>query len=444
MHVEDAGRAAVPRRARGVLGRFRRSLAPVTYDEPVPDPGPPADVLEMLRRLGGAMCDGGDAADYIAEHLDAIARAYDTHGVSFFVLPTGVFVRIDLGDSTRADFAPAGGTPLRLDQIGALYTLVHQAERRQLRPVEVTERLDALLAGEPRFAWPWRVTGLVALTVGLGLVIDPSAKALPAYVVLALVVAVVDLVAERVRSLRVALPVAASFVVSYVSYQVAGPWFDADPRTVLVPPLVTYLPGAALTIGTVELATGSIISGAGRLMSGLVRLLLLAFGITAGAAAAGQYELPSATATHLGWWAPWVGVAVFGVGHFVYSPAPRKSLGWLLLILFAAYGAQVAGAAAWGAVASGFTGALVVPPLARWVENRREGPPGLVTFLPAFWLLVPGALGVAGVAEIVGASGTVGIDDFVDTIVTVVAVALGVLVGTTLTFTPRRFGSRAA
>src|SRR6478609_8883986 len=201
MHEEDAPGGPVRGRGRGLVGRVRRSLAPVTYDEPVPDPGPPADVLEMLRRLGGAMCDGGDAADYIAEHLDAIARAYDAHGVSFFVLPTGVFVRIDLGDRTRADFAPATGTPLRLDQIGALYTLVHQAERRQLRPDEVIAQLDELLDSHPRFAWPWRVLGLVALTVGLGLVIDSTAKALPAYVVLALVVAAVDALAERMQSL---------------------------------------------------------------------------------------------------------------------------------------------------------------------------------------------------------------------------------------------------
>lgn len=429
-------------RVRGWIGRH---LAPIVYDDPVPEPGPPADVLEMLRRLGGAMCDGGEAADYIAEHLDRIAQAYDAGGVSFFVLPTGFFVRIDQGGVTRADFAAATGTPLRLDQIGALYTLVHQAERRQLHPVEVVDRLDALLAAESRFARPTRVLGLVALTVGLGLVIDPTARALPAYVVLALVVAAVQLLSERVRSLAVVLPVAAAFVVSVVAYEVAGPWFDTDPTTVLVPPLVTFLPGAALTIGTVELATGSIISGASRLMSGLVQLLLLAFGITAGAATVGEFETPSNSVTHLGWWAPWIGVVVFGVGHVVYSSAPRGSFGWLLLILLAAYGAQVAGAAAWGAVVSGFTGALVVPPLARWVESRREGPPGLVTFLPAFWLLVPGALGVAGVAEIVGATGTASLTDFVDTIVTVLAVALGVLVGTTLTLkAPRLRRSRAA
>jgi hypothetical protein len=51
---------------------------------------------------------------------------------------------------------------------------------------------------------------------------------------------------------------------------------------------------------------------------------------------------------------------------------------------------------------------------------------------------------VAGVAEIVGATGTAGLDDFVDTIVTVVAVALGVLVGSTMTSVPRLRRSRAA
>ena len=425
------------------FGRVRDSLGPVSYDDPIDEVGPPAEVLEMLRRLGGAMCDGGDSVDYIAEHLDAIAHAYDAHGVSFFVLPTGVFVRIDLGDSARSDFAPASGEQLRLDQIGGLYQLVHLAERRQFTPAQIVERLDALLASPPRFGWAARAAGLVALTVGLGMVIDPSARTLPAYVLLALLVALVDAIAVRVKSLAVALPVATAFVVTYAAYKLSGPLLKAEPTSIIIPPLVTFLPGAALTIGTVELAAGSIVSGASRLLSGLVRLLLLAFGITAGAAAAGTYTGLSVPPDRLGWWAAWVGVAVFGVGHLIHSPAPKGSLAWLLVILYSAYAAQLVGAHYWGAAASGFTGALVVPPLARWVEQRRAGPPGLVTFLPAFWLLVPGALGLEGVAELVGANGTAGLADFIDAIITVVAVALGVLVGSSLTSGPRRAGSRA-
>jgi uncharacterized membrane protein YjjB (DUF3815 family) len=243
----------------------------------------------------------------------------------------------------------------------------------------------------------------------------------------------VQLLAARVRALDVVLPVLVAFAVSFVAYEFVADWFDASPTDVLIPPLVTFLPGAALTIGTVELATGSMVSGSSRLMYGSARLLLLAAGVAAGAEVAGGVTSGTATGSDFGWWAPWLGLLVFGVGHYVQSPAPPGSLGWLLLILAVAYGAQVGGAALWGSVAAGFTGAIVVPPLARWVETRRDGPPGLVSFLPAFWMLVPGALGLAGVTEIVVADGVTGLADLVDTLLSVLSIALGVLVGTSLT-----------
>ena len=52
-------------------------------------------------------------------------------------------------------------------------------------------------------------------------------------------------------------------------------------------PLVTLLPGAALTMATVELSAGSMISGSSRLVFGLQRLLLLTFGIAMGVELAG-------------------------------------------------------------------------------------------------------------------------------------------------------------
>ena len=50
--------------------------------------------------------------------------------------------------------------------------------------------------------------------------------------------------------------------------------------------------------------------------------------------------------------------------------------------------------------------------------------------LPAFWLLVPGALGLRGISQLaVGLGAT----DVVATAISLFAVALGVLVGTSLT-----------
>ena len=72
----------------------------------------------------------------------------------------------------------------------------------------------------------------------------------------------------------------------------------------------------------------------------------------------------------------------------------------MLLVLYMAYAAQVIGAAFLGGVLSAFVGALVVVPVTALVAQQPRGPAALVSFMPAFWLLVPGALGLVGVTDL--------------------------------------------
>ena len=73
--------------------------------------------------------------------------------------------------------------------------------------------------------------------------------------------------------------------------------------------------------------------------------------------------------------------------------------------------------------------AIVMTPVAYLVEQRPSGPPALVSFLPAFWLLVPGALGLIGVAEYLGQDPLAGVQDFLAAVGSMVAIGLGVLCG---------------
>jgi uncharacterized membrane protein YjjB (DUF3815 family) len=131
----------------------------------------------------------------------------------------------------------------------------------------------------------------------------------------------------------------------------------------------------------------------------------------------------------LGWWAPWLGVLIVGVGNYVYFSAPRRSLGWLCLVLYAACLGQYLGGQAFGGYLGGFIGAIVMTLVAYLVERRPSGPPALVSFLPAFWLLVPGALSLIGVAEYIGKDAVAGAQDFLGAVGSMVAIALRVLCG---------------
>ncbi len=200
-----------------------------------------------------------------------------------------------------------------------------------------------------------------------------------------------------------------------------------------IPPLVTFLPGALLTMATVDLAMGETITGASRFVAGLLQLALLAIGIVVGAELVGDPHsgpVAGASADTLGSWAPWLGVLIFGIGVYVHNCAPKGSLGWLLVVLFTAWTGQLAGERILDPTLSGFVGAAVMVPVAHLVARAPTAPPAHVMFLPAFWLLVPGAIGLIGITEIFGDNAHVGTENFVSALVSIPAIALGILVGT--------------
>jgi uncharacterized membrane protein YjjP (DUF1212 family) len=388
----------------------------------------PEAVLDLLRNLGVAMCRAGDATDRVTQILDDVAAAYGAAGVRFFVVPTGVFVRIASGTSVQVDFAPGSGTPLRLDQIDELYRIIDDIRHGRIGVDDATSRLHALDTAEPRFGAVVSILAAGVLTLGLGLLVNPTASALPAYLLLGLLVGGLQWWAERHPVLEAILPVGAAFAVTWAAFDFAGPGLDTPALDLVIPALVRFLPGAALTIATIELASGSMLAGASRLVYGLERLLLLTFGIAMGVQVAGLPAEPASEAP-LGAWAPWVGVMVFALGQYIATSAPPRTFGWLVAVLYVAYAVQALSGLLVGSLGASFLAGAVVLPVAYLVQFRRSGPPVMVTFLPAFWLLVPGALGLQGVTEIVSAGSAAGLGDFLNALLSIVAIAVGVLVG---------------
>jgi len=425
--------SGLPPRRRGFWARIAdlaHHLAGEVPATPEPVPAqPPQVVLELLRSLGVALTRAGEPADRVTQILDQVARMYGATGVTFFIVPTGLFVRIDLGSSSQLDFKTGGSTPIRLDQVDALYRLLDDIRHSTVDVDTARRRLDELLTVPPRFGPVVAILGSGILTLGLGLMLNPTVAAMPAFVLLGFLTGSMRWWADKDPMLSLMLPVATAFVVTWVVFGWAAPLLDSPPLEIVIPALVTFLPGAALTMGTVELSSGDMLAGSARLVYGLARLLLLSFGIAMGAQLAGIPTLSGEPARALGAWAPWVGVLVFGLGQYIASSAPRRTFGWLLVVLYVGYAAQFLAGRTLGSLGASFVAAAVVLPVCYAVQSRRSGPPVPVTFLPTFWLLVPGALGLQGVAQIIGADQAAGLGDFLNALMSVVAIAVGVLVG---------------
>jgi uncharacterized membrane protein YjjB (DUF3815 family) len=78
-----------------------------------------------------------------------------------------------------------------------------------------------------------------------------------------------------------------------------------------------------------------------------------------------------------------------------------------------------------------FFGTLVATPLAYLIQNRFKGPPAMVTYLPSFWLLVPGSLGLLSITRMLN-DRAAGLEGLVTATFTFVSIGLGTLMGASL------------
>lgn len=392
-----------------------------------------AELGELIVQLGVSMTMAGESVNGVQDRLYRIAAAKGVTDVAVIALPTSLFVELGSGERARVQLGvPAGGAP-RLDQVSDLYQLVGELERNEVTTTDGVRRLNALVAAPPRFGRVVRIIGYAVLCGGLSLLLQPAWGGLLAALVLGVLVGV--LITWRFMSQTMVLPVVASFLVAGIVFG-AAKWIEGidNPIRSLIAPLIIFLPGAVLTTATVELAAGQVISGSTRLVQGVVVLGMMAFGIVAAA------ELIGAPSAHLldqpfdrlGPWAPWVGLVVMTVGHYLHNCAPARTVLPILFVLVVAYVGQTLGALVFDASVSGFFGALAMTPIVLWMSTQTWGPPSMVTFLPAFWLLVPGAAGLIGVTEIVGTDAALGTNDFSAAINTVFSITLGVLIGTSI------------
>ena len=392
------------------------------------------ELQEFLVGLGAALGSIGETVDAVELRLAAVARAYGRAEARVSVFPTSLL--LTLGQGKAATLEPTGklsATP-RLDQIAAVHVLAEEAERGKIAPAEGMARLEQILGMGSRYGAVTSVLGYMTLAVGIELILHPAPWDVASAAALGALVGLLRHLARGRRTLEVLMPFLAAFCVAVVTalavkYDVTDPGLRA-----MIASLVVFIPGVALTTAFLELTEGQMIAGSSRLVWGGTQLGLLAFGIVAGIGAVGvppERALSSSDAV-LGAWAPWLGVLVFALGVAIAHSAPPGALASLLVVLYAAWVGQVVGNDLFGAYSSGFVGALVMTFVAYLLTRLPSAMPVYAMFLPGFWLLVPGSLGLIGATTFLAIPEAASSADILAVAGSIAAVALGVLCGVEL------------
>lgn len=392
-----------------------------------------ADLLRFLISLGEALIDCSSPIAEVQQILEEIATVNGHPETEIIGLPTALLVTVP-GARAQTAASRAGGRALRFDQVEGVLAVVQEARSGDLDPREGSEQLREVIAQPPPHNEAERALGYLIQCVGLALILGAGWLELVVVAALGGMVALLRMAtARRGANVEPLVILGCSFLVAGAALGLTRAGVDVDVLPTLVPPLVVFLPGALLTTGVIDLATGQMIAGAARLASGLMQLVLLVIGV---AAAAGLVGVRAGVITDagegLGVLAPWIGVVFFTYGVALNQCLRRSAFGWVLVVVTTAYAGSVLGGLVFGAVMSAFIGAAVMTPVASYLATVKGGPPALVSFLPAFWVLVPGSLALVGLtAAFSGTSG--GLTTLLTAAATMVSVSLGVLVGLTAT-----------
>lgn len=401
-------------------------------DRPRTDaPTDPGSIAQFLLVVGEALTDASTPVVQVQQTLQRIATVNDAPDLEVVALPTALLVSLPGATAPQTLAASAGGRALRLHQVQDVLEVAEQAEVGAVDPVAGTDSIRKAVDAPPLYGGLARVLGYVAASAGLAMILGGGVVDVLVASVLGAGVAGLQVLTGRLPAVFQALVVLLSaFAVSAAVFALSRTGIDIGTLASLVAPLATFLPGAQLTTAAIDLATRQMIAGSARLAAGLMQLVLLALGITSAAALVGvpASAVASSSDQALGWFGPWLGVLVYGVGVTLHYCAHRTALPWILVVLVVAYAGQVLGGLLFGGAFSAFVGALAMTPVAVFAATRPTGPPALVGFLPGFWLLVPGALGLVGVTSIIGDSSQA-LTTVVTAGTTMVAISLGVLAG---------------
>jgi uncharacterized membrane protein YjjP (DUF1212 family) len=395
-------------------------------------PADPSDlqVRRLFVALAAAMVATGQPVSDIEDEVVEVASRLGYPDAQVAAGPTGVTVSVGSGEP--ATYEGVKGS-LRLDQAAEVRTIRYRLVEGSLTVEQATGALLALSTQPARYPVWLANLGWVGITVGIALILQPGLANVAFAVVGGAVVVALFRLSQRFRLISTLLPTLAAFVLACLVFAAVDAGLLEGPLRTLLPPLAVLLPGALIVTAMSELASGDMVAGTSRLAFGIVQLLLFTLGIVA---AARLFDVPTAALTNqrvdeLGWWAAPLGLALITVGIGLLESPSLRLLPFIGVNLVLAFGAQSFGQALSGPVLGSFAGALAASLGASAVEAVKPTLPRLVVFLPSFWLLVPGSLGLLSTTQLaVDPAGST--EAALSVLGVVTAIALGLLVGAAL------------
>jgi len=374
---------------------------------PITDPH--STSRNAFAQLGALLLDAGYAVTDVQFSLAKVAEKTGHTNMTFAVLPQTVMVSDQPG--AAATVINATGVELPFITTARANSLVRDMSAGKIPTTEFDTRIHQLREASVGVSTSEMVLGSALLSAGLAILFRVPWWSVIAALVLGAFIGLFIHLAQRVRGAGTIITFAIAFC-STLAVGVLVNVMDLGPVPLFAvcAPLAVMVPGATITNALLELSATDMVTGSSRLMYGLLVLGFMTTGIGAAAKATGLRidatganllgEVTNVT-TDLGGfealpplWFSWIGVIAMAAGIGLAFKAGQMltyvSVGAMVLTYA---GISLLSGPLGGIGATGVVGAVFFF-LARTLERYVPRAPAIVTFRPAFLLLVPGTVGL--------------------------------------------------
>ena len=390
----------------------------------------------LIRRVGRFLLRNSSEGSFdVDETMRGIAGAYRAR-LDVLLMMESMSLVVTHSDHTQSSFVVHAQPSLeRLDLVSEFKLFAAQIRAGELDAAGALDHLEALATSRDPFPWWLRLMGVMLFAAGFAPSMQATWRELGISLVLGAVTAVVLLVGERVRMLRVMLPLVAATVVSLVAFTVFNVKLDhGGPVLVMIPALFVMIPGDFLCAAAAELAVGQFTVGTIRLVQSLFVLFQLAGGVVIGAqlSGAGTSSLMAAsTVSDLPWALVVLAWIPFTIGMALTFSARLKDVSWLLFGVYLAWGVQLLGSVLFGQTAGTFLAAVVLAFAGVLLGHSPHRPPSLVIILGGVFVLTVGSMAFRGLTTLEGGHLLESFHDLVTFANIAGALTFGLIIGTT-------------
>ena len=385
-----------------------------------------SDAVGFVLRLARAMHAYGYPAHRVEGALGEVARRLGLTA-QFFSTPTSFMASFGTLERQRTHLIRVEPGDVDLGKSADVEEIIREVLEGRATPAQGSADLERVHVAPPRYG---------ALTTVLAFGFSSSAasrflggglrEALVAGLI-GLVIGVLGILAGRLPALRRVFPFLTAFSASAIAAAAATvlPHYSVYVGTLAG--LIVLIPGLTLTTAMTELSSGHLSSGTARLSGALMLFLVIGFGVAIGSQLVtltlGDYASrvrPEALPD----WTWWLALVGAPLGFTVLFRAHVRDAIWILLAGALGIAGSRAGSAAFGPELGAFVGALSVGVASNAYAYLLRRPAS-VTLVPGILLLVPGAIGFRSLSSLLDREVVTG----VETAFTMVLIGAGLVAG---------------